>query len=92
MNHGKTILNEWYMDGSRNIVGNQVRKARYGSKPVVTQEDLSARLAVLGVDIDRSTISRIEAGRRQVTDFELLALSRALGVAVDWLLGNGKDR
>lgn len=78
----------WSMEGNMNIVGKQVKKARCGCKPLVTQEDLSARLSVMGVDIDRSTISRIEAGQRQVSDYELLALSRALGVAVDWLLGN----
>lgn len=77
------------MDRNKNIVGKRVKQARSACKPIVTQEDLSARLAVLGVDIDRSTISRIEAGQRQVTDYELLALSRALNVAVDWLLSNG---
>ena len=76
------------MEGNKNIVGKRVKRARCGSKPIVTQEDLSARLSVMGLEIDRSTISRIEAGRRQVTDYELLALSRALGVAVDWLLGD----
>jgi transcriptional regulator with XRE-family HTH domain len=73
--------------GRKNLIGPRLRAARMRGKTVITQQDLSARLAVLGVDMDRTAISKIEAGERIVADFELLAISKALGVSVEWLLG-----
>ena len=70
----------------RNIVGSRVRNARREAKPPVTQTDLVARLQVLGVVIDQSGISKIESGQRPVLDFEVVALAKALKVAVAWLL------
>jgi transcriptional regulator with XRE-family HTH domain len=80
-------MNHSRRGGRKNLIGPQVRMARLRSRTAITQQDLSARLAVLGVDMDRTAISKIEAGERVVADFELLALSRALGVSVEWLLG-----
>ena len=70
----------------RNIVGARVRQARKAARPPVTQIDLVARLQVLGMQIDQSGLSKIESGRRPVTDFEVIALARALNVSVAWLL------
>lgn len=71
-----------------NIVGNRVRLARSLARPPVTQEELVARLQVEGLSyMDQAMVSRIESGERSVVDFELLELSRALGVSVHWLLG-----
>lgn len=38
--------------------------------------------------VERDSISRIEIGTRFVSDFELKVFAKALGVSVDWLLGN----
>lgn len=75
----------------RNIVGPRVRKARAQSVPRLTQARLAARLQVDGWNIERSGIGKIEAGLREVTDFELLRLARALNVSVSWLLGENTD-
>lgn len=75
----------WYK-GSKNIVGKRVREARLKAIPIITQQDLSARLEVLGYNIDRVSISKIEAGDRFVADYEVVGLAKALGVSVDWLL------
>jgi HTH-type transcriptional regulator, cell division transcriptional repressor len=72
-------------DEKKNIVGGKVRLARLRGKTAITQQDLSARLAVMGISMDRTAISKMEAGRRLVTDFELYALSKALNVSIDWL-------
>ena len=69
----------------RNIIGKQVRKARLSAKPPVSQEDLAGRLAALGVILDRTAISRIEASDRYVMDYEAAALAEALKVTVAWL-------
>lgn len=73
--------------GSKNLIGPRLRAARARDRASITQQELTARLALLGVDMDRTAISKIEAGERIVADFELLAISKALGVSVEWLLG-----
>lgn len=70
---------------SQNLVGDRVKEAR--RKAQFTQDVLSQRLARLGVSIDRAGVAKIETGIRGVLDFELVALAKALGVQVTWLLG-----
>ncbi len=70
----------------RNIVGARVRIARRAAKPPIRQSDLVARLQTLGVPIDQSAVSKLESGRRPVSDKEVVALAQALKVSVDWLL------
>lgn len=71
----------------QNLVGRRVKAARLASKPRLTQDALSKKLLRLGVSVDRAGIAKIEAGIRGVLDFELVALGKALGVEVSWLLG-----
>ncbi|QLE29488.1 helix-turn-helix domain-containing protein [Vibrio parahaemolyticus] len=61
-----------------NVVGVQVRKFRKQQK--LTQEQLSARCNVIGLDISRGTLAKIEAGVRQVLDTEVVQLAVALRV------------
>ena len=53
----------------------------------ITQGDLIARLQVLGIMMDQSTLPKIENQQRPVTDIELVALAKALKVSTGWLLG-----
>jgi transcriptional regulator with XRE-family HTH domain len=71
----------------RNIIGERVRIARERVKPIITQADLAARLQVEGLHLERVTISKIETGYREVTDVEVRAIAKALGISVSWLLG-----
>jgi transcriptional regulator with XRE-family HTH domain len=68
----------------KNIVGDRVRRARTTRK--ITQDQLSAQLATLGVQIDRAGISKIENGSRRVYDFELRAVARVLETEPSWFL------
>ena len=70
-----------------NLVGKKVGQARRATEPPLTQEQLSKKLAALGVLIDRAGIAKIETGIRGVLDHELVALANALNVKVTWLLG-----
>ena len=72
---------------SLNIIGDRVKESRTDRKVPMTQDQLSGKLALLGVSIDRAGISKIETGQRCVLDYEVKALAKALGVTVDWLLG-----
>jgi transcriptional regulator with XRE-family HTH domain len=68
-----------------NIVGKRVQEARLKFTPPLSQEELAARLELNGWKISRGTLAKIEAGVRQVTDIELMTLSKTLKVSADWL-------
>jgi len=72
---------------SLNIVGPKVKQVRLTHNPALTQEALASKLQILGWDIDRFGVSKIERGQRQVTDKEVLMLAKALAVSVTQLLG-----
>lgn len=69
-----------------NLCGNRVRIARLLHKPPLTQEDLAIKIQLMGMDITPLIICRIETGNRHVVDAELLMLSKALNVSMDWLV------
>ena len=73
-----------------NVVGTQVRKLRKEQK--LTQEQLSARCNVIGLDISRGTLAKIEAGVRQVTDAEIVQLAIALKVEESALFPSRSNR
>ena len=70
-----------------NITGPRVRKARLSHKPPLTQDQLSGKLAAIGISVDRAGVSKIEIGARSVLDYEVKAVAKVLGVTVGWLLG-----
>ncbi len=77
---------------SKNIIGERVRLARKKARPPLTQIDLAARLQTMGLPMDQAAVSRIESGFHVVTDMEIAAIAKALGVTVGWLFGETKDK
>jgi transcriptional regulator with XRE-family HTH domain len=73
--------------GERNVIGHRIRDARRKANPAVSQEELAARLAVRGIYFDRSAISRMEAQKRFIRDYEIEAIADALKVPISWLFG-----
>ena len=71
--------------GKKNVSGDRIREARL--KRRLTQEDLAAKLQIEGVIMERDSVSRMESGTRFVTDYELMVLSKVLGVSMQWLVG-----
>lgn len=71
--------------GKKNICGEKVKEARRKLK--LSQTNLAAKLQIMGVNIERDSVSRIEIGTRFVADYELLAISEILGVSLEYLLG-----
>jgi hypothetical protein len=74
----------------KNITGRRVAEARQGTRPALTQDALSGKLARRGIQLDRAAIAKIENNLRHVLDYELKALAEVLVVKVDWLLGDEK--
>ena len=66
-----------------NVVGPQVRQLRETQN--MTQEDLTARCNIVGFNISRGTLAKIESKVRKVTDKEAALLAKALKVPVDAL-------
>lgn len=67
----------------RNVIGPQLRKVRYQSG--LSQPALAAKCQLLGWDIGRDTIAKIEGQTRWVGDVELACLARSLRVPLDRL-------
>ena len=74
-------------NGLCNVSGVRIRQRREELK--LSQEQLSARLQLLGLELNQKVISRVETGLRVVPDFELEYYARALDTNVLRLLGLG---
>ena len=72
-------------NGKNNICGEKVAALR--KKSGRSQRELADALQLLGLDVDKNAVQRIEAGKRFVTDIELVFLSQALKVSINELLG-----
>ena len=76
------------LSGKNNICGEKVYEIRKSQNPKMSQRQLAEKLQILGVDVDKNAIQRIESRQRFVTDLELLAISKVFGVSLDKLIGN----
>jgi len=65
-------------------LGENIRQVRKRNK--LTQEQLAARLQVMGCDITRSALAKIEVGQRHIYPDELKALKQILNISYDELL------
>jgi transcriptional regulator with XRE-family HTH domain len=67
----------------RNVLGPRIRY--YRKKKGITQESLLARLQLQDIKIDRPMVSRIENQTRELNDFEIIAIAKALQIDFDEL-------
>lgn len=74
-----------------NICGDRVRLARAMHKPPLKQEDLAREINLMGMDMTKLIISRIERNQRHVCDGELKMLAKALGVTMEWLCSGDEE-
>ena len=72
--------------GQNNICGKRIRDLRLRQIPRMSQRLLAARLQLLGFDLDKNAVQRIECGKRFVTDMELKAFAKTFGTTCDALL------
>ncbi|MCI9576988.1 MAG: helix-turn-helix transcriptional regulator [Clostridiales bacterium] len=72
------------LNRDKNIIGERLRLLRKQEK--ISQRDLARRLQLLGVDIDRNVITRIETNKRYVSDIELKAIAKIFHVSYEYLL------
>ena len=73
-------------DGTLNVCGKKIKILRKNLVPTVSQRALADMLQLIGMDLDKNAIQKIESGNRFVTDIELRAFSKILNVSADTLL------
>lgn len=71
-------------DGLNNVCGKNIAKLRIELK--ISQRELADRMQLVGIDIDKNAIQRIECGKRFVTDIEIIAFAKIFNVSFDELL------
>ncbi|MBO5213932.1 MAG: helix-turn-helix transcriptional regulator [Clostridia bacterium] len=76
--------------GKNNVCGENIAKFRTSLN--ISQRKLADRLQVIGLDVDKNAIQRMESGQRFITDIELIYLSKALNCSIlDLLNFNAVD-
>lgn len=71
-------------EGLNNICGKNIARLRMGMK--ISQRELADMMQLVGIDIDKNAIQRIECGKRFVTDIEIVAFAEIFRVAYNELL------
>lgn len=70
--------------GNKNICGANIERIRKAQG--MKQTTLVSKMQLMGVDINPSSLSKLEGQTRSATDVELKAIAAILGVAIDELL------
>ena len=73
-------------EGKNNICGNRIFELRKAHAPKMSQRILAEKMQLLGIDLDKNAIQRIECGQRFVTDIEIVAFAKIFGISCDELL------
>lgn len=71
-------------DGNKNMIGKNLMLLRQNRE--LSQRDLARELQLIGYDIDRNVITRIETNQRYVTDIEILAFCQVFHVTFEDLI------
>ena len=71
-------------DGLNNICGKNIALLRTNLK--MSQKQLADKMQLVGIDIDKNAIQRIECGKRFVTDIEIIAFAKTFNITLDELL------
>lgn len=73
-------------EDKNNLCGEKIRALRLGHPSKLSQRALADKMQLIGIDVDKNAIQRIECGKRFVTDIELKAFSEIFGVKLDDLV------
>lgn len=73
-------------DGRNNLCGESIKNLRLSHPTRLSQRALADKMQMIGIDIDKNAIQRIECGKRFVTDIELRGFAEIFGVSLDELV------
>ncbi len=71
-------------DGLNNLCGKNI--ALFRNNLGISQRELADKMQLVGIDIDKNAIQRIECGKRFVTDIEIVAFAKVFKVSLEELL------
>ncbi len=71
-------------DGHNNVCGKNIAKFRTQLK--ISQRELADRMQLVGIDVDKNAIQRIECGKRFVTDIEIIGFAKVFETNFEELL------
>lgn len=74
------------LNGNRNVTGINIKNRR--TQLDISAQHLSDKLIMRGIDVHRQAIFLIEAGKRSVTDYELVAIAEILKTTPNDLLSD----
>ena len=69
--------------GKKNLISENLIQIRKEQK--ISQRDLAKKLQLIGCDMDRNVITRIETQKRYVTDIEIKKLCQVLNTSFEEL-------
>ncbi len=68
-------------DGKNNVCGKNIAKFR--KEKHLSQRKLADMLQLIGLDVDKNAVQRMESGQRFITDIEICYLTRVLGISLE---------
>lgn len=71
-------------EGLNNISGKNIYNLRKVMN--LSQRELADKMQLIGIDIDKNAIQRIECGKRFITDIEIVAFAKVFSVDYSVLL------
>ena len=83
-NRGDYMFINKNKEGLNNLCGKNISKFR--SQLSISQRELADKMQLVGIDIDKNAIQRIECGKRFVTDIELAAFAKFFGKSLEELI------
>lgn len=70
--------------GLNNVCGKKI--SAYRKDLGLSQRELADKMQLIGLDVDKNAIQRIECGKRFVTDIELINFAEFFNITCDELL------
>lgn len=71
-------------NGLNNLCGKNI--ACFRTELRLSQRELADKMQLVGIDIDKNAIQRIECGKRFVTDIELVAFAQYFEKSIEELI------
>lgn len=76
--------------GEKNLIADRLRQLR--EERGFSQRKLAMEFQLMGLDIDRNVITRIETKQRYVTDIELCAIMKVFQISSEELLNGWEEK
>lgn len=67
-------------DSKNNLCGAKIAELRMKMQPKCSQRQLADKLQLIGIDLDKNAIQRIECGKRFITDIEISAFCKIFDI------------